>query len=80
MQTSDAINIKTLAKSIAVYDFSTLYTKRSHDQLKSKLSFMVDFALKRGDKTFIRLSNNGAAYWGRKKGDLVLVKHNLEQL
>ena len=80
LQTSDAINIKTLAKSIAVYDFSTLYTKRSHDQLKSKLSFMVDFALKRGDKTFIRLSNNGAAYWGRKKGDLVLVKHNLEQL
>ena len=80
LQTSDAINIKTLAKSIAVYDFSTLYTKRSHDHLKSKLSFMVDFALKRGDKTFIRLSNNGAAYWGRKKGDLVLVKHNLEQL
>ena len=32
---------------------------------------MVDFALKRGDKTFIRLSNSGAAYWGRKtKGGL----------
>ena len=71
LQTSDVINIKTLAKSIAVYDFSTLYTKRSHDHLKSKLSFMVGFALKRGDKTFIRLSNNGAAYWGRKtKGGL----------
>ena len=35
--------------------------KLPYDKLKSKLSSIVDFAFKRGDKTFIRLSNNGMA-------------------
>ena len=37
-----------------------------HDKLKSKLSPIVDFDFKGGDKTFIRSSNSGAAYWGNK--------------
>ena len=53
-------------KSIAKYDFSALYTKLPHDKLKSKLSDIVDFLFKGGDKTLIRLSNNGTAYWGKK--------------
>ena len=43
------------------------YTKRiAHDKLKSKLSSVVDFTFKGGDKTFIRYSNDGAAYCGVK--------------
>lgn len=42
---------------------------------------MVEFVFKVGDKTFIRSSNNGAAYWRKKTNEpLVLVKHNLKQL
>ena len=37
-----------------------------NDNLKSKLPYIIDFAFKGGDKTFIRLSNNGAAYWEKK--------------
>ena len=45
---------------------STLYTNLPYDELKSKLSYMVEFVFKVGDKTFIRSSNNGAAYWRKK--------------
>ena len=46
-----------------------------HDKLKSKLSSIVDFVLKGWGKTFSRLSNNGAAYWGKKtKGGLAFSK------
>ena len=43
-----------------------MYTKLPHDKLKSKLSSIVDFTFEGGDKNFIGLSNNGAAYWGNK--------------
>ena len=49
----------------------TLYTKLSNDKLQSKFSTIVDFAFKEGNKTFIRLSNNAAAYW-KKKTKVVL--------
>lgn len=54
------------AKSIPAYGFSTFYTKLAHDKLKYKLSSTVDLAFKEGDKTFMRLVNNGKAYWGKK--------------
>ena len=41
-----------------------------YDDIKSKLSSIVHFAFKGGDKTFISLSNNGPAYWGKTKGGL----------
>ena len=56
--------MKKRAKSIATYDFSTLYTKPSHYKIKSKLlksASIADFAVKEEDKNFIRLSNNAAA-------------------
>ena len=51
----------------------------SHDKLKSKLSCIVDFAFKEGDKTFIRLSNNGAGFCVKKtKGGLAFNKASLK--
>ena len=46
-----------------------------HNKLKSKLSTIAEFAFRGGDKTFIILSNKEAAYWEKKKRDLVLVNH-----
>ena len=63
-----------------MYVFSILYTKLPHDKLKSKVSSIVDFAFKWGDKTFIRLSHNSAAYWGKKtKGGLSFSKTLLKR-
>ena len=76
----NSIYIKKRAKSIATHGFSTLYIKLPHDKLKSKLSSIADFAFKGEDKTFIRLSNIGAVYQTKTKGDLVLVKLRLKQL
>ena len=46
--------------------FPTLYTKVPHDNLQFKFSAIAYFASNGGDKTFIRLSNNGAIYFGKK--------------
>ena len=66
IQSLNQINKKTRVKSIATYDFPTLYTKLQHDKLKYELSSISDFAFKVGDKTFTRLSNNGVPYWRKK--------------
>ena len=67
IQSLNNINNKKRAKSIVTYYFPTLYTKLPRHLLKSKLSSIADFAFKGGDKTFIRLSNNVAAYWRKKR-------------
>ena len=62
----NVINKKRRAKSIATYDFSTLYTKIPHDQLTKRLSKLIDFVFDAGDKDCIRLSSRGDAFWGKK--------------
>ena len=53
--------------------------KIRHEELKSRLLSIVDFALKVEDKTFIRLWNNGTTYWGNKtKGGLSFSKKPLK--
>ena len=60
------INKKKRAKSISTYDFSTLYTKLPHDKLIKILFSIIDFAFKGGNKSFIRVSSKGKAFWGKK--------------
>ena len=72
------INRKKNAKSIATYDFSTLYTKIPHNKLISRLSTVIDFVFDGGDKNYIRLSPNGA-FWGKKvKGKVGFTKSGLK--
>ena len=61
------INRKKRAKSIATYDFSTLYTKLPHNKLIFQLSKVIDLAYKGGDKKFIRVTDNGHAFWSKTK-------------
>ena len=61
----DALNklsSRNNAKSVATYDFSTLYTKIPHDKLKFVLNEITDFCFKGcgNSKIFI---NNGGARW-----------------
>ena len=62
------INKKKNAKSIATYDFSTLYTKLPHRQLIDRLSDIIEFVYKGGDKSYIKIGSSGKAYWARAKG------------
>ena len=73
------INSRKRAKSIATYDFSTLYTKIPHNKLVTRLSHVIDFAFEGGDKTCIRLSPKGDAFWGKKlRGKVGFSKSSLK--
>ena len=81
------INRKKGAKSIATYDFSTLYTKLPHNKLVKELWKLVDFCFDGGNKKYIKIDNWGRAYWGKKTKDSigftknslkVAVKHLIE--
>ena len=81
------INRKKGAKSIATYDFSTLYTKLPHDKLVKELLKLIDFCFDGGNKKFIKINSWGRAFWGKKTKDSigftknslkVAVKHLIE--
>ena len=50
------INRKKKAKSIATYDFSTLYTILPHDKLIKRLFNVIDFVFEGGNRTHICIS------------------------
>ena len=58
-------NIKKNAKSIATFDFATLYTKIPHEKLIETLHSIIDFVLcasKKSKKTYICV-NYKSAFW-----------------
>ena len=48
----DKINKKSTAKSISTFDFSTLYTKISHEDLTTHLNDIINLAIKGGNKRY----------------------------
>ncbi len=72
------INRKKRAKSIATYDFSTLYTKLPHDKLIFQLSKVIDLVFKGGDKHFIRVTDTGHAFWSKRKKGVSFSKASLK--
>ena len=60
------INRKKGAKSIATYDFSTLYTKLPHDKLVKELLKLIDFCFDGGNKSSLK-SIVGEEHSGGKK-------------
>ena len=64
--TLDRLNIKKHAKSIATYDFSTLYTTIPHDKLIDVLSKIVDSVFNDTTRVFICVGKK-SAYWVKGK-------------
>ena len=60
-------NKKMPAKSIATFDFSTLYTKLSHDKLVDELSLVIGFAFDWDNTSYIRISTSRKAFQGKKR-------------
>ena len=82
-----AINKRKNAKSIATYDFSTLYTTIPHNDLIEKLSRLVSFVFEGGDSKYISVSDKFHASWSKKncknpcfseRGVKIAVKHLIE--
>ena len=70
------INKRKRAKTIATYDFSTLYTNIPHDDLISKLSQLIDFVFEGGDKKYILISDKIPCFL--KNAIKVAVKHLIQ--
>ena len=63
------INKKKKASTVETFDFSTLYTKISLDDLKEKLKWCIDKAFKGGTNQWIRVSKTATFDSGKKKKD-----------
>jgi len=73
----DRINRRKKAKSIACFDFATLYTKIPHQQLIESLEKSIDFAFNGGDKKYLRY-NDKYAFWSSKGGGKHFTKATLK--
>ena len=69
-------NLNNKHKSIATYDFKTLYTSIPHNLLKEKLKCFVEYIFKRKGKKFISPTNKNA-YFTNKSNN---VGFSIEQL
>ena len=58
----DKTNQRGKAKTIATYDFSSLYTNIPHEKLLSVLEDIVDFAFNGGRGKYISVTKNGANF------------------
>ena len=61
------INKRKTAKQISKFDFSTLYTKISHDKLLDILYEGVYFVFKGGARDYMIINKQGFASWSSKK-------------
>ena len=76
------INRKKRAKTIATFDFSTLYTTLPHGKLIDRLTNVLDLVYKGGNKSILRVSNFGKVFWAKKKskGSISFSKNSLKQV
>ena len=58
------------AKSMPIFDFSTLYTKMPHDKLLYVLNEITDFSFKGWARDYVSVHNSGA-FWSRSKSKTV---------
>ena len=65
----DRLSKKGKARSIATYDFSTLYTKIPHNKLIECLHFFIDKVFNKKDRRYLSVTGSGA-HWvtGKYKG------------
>ena len=61
----DQLNKNGKARSVATFDFSTLYTKIPHDKLINVLHKLIDSVFNKTNRTFIAVGNK-RAYWVKK--------------
>ena len=68
LEMMEQINCKRKARSFEGFDFSTLYTKISPEDLKDKLKSVVDKAFKGGTNQYIRVTDSSARWCKDTRG------------
>lgn len=63
VSTLNKLSARNGAKSVATYDFSTLYTKIPHKELKFVLNELIDFCFNGCPDSKIRINNNKASWF-----------------
>ena len=78
----ERINREGKAKTVATYDFSTLYTNIPHDDLLEKLNEIIDIVFAGGPKEFILVDENEARWASdiRNNKTTALNKDSLKRL
>ena len=76
LKNMEKISKKGNARNVEMFDFSTLYTKISQEDLKNKLKEVVDKAFKGGNNQFIRVSKH-SAHWNNSVCDGVFSKERI---
>jgi hypothetical protein len=79
LNTIDVLNDNKNAKNVNTYDFSTLYTKIQHDDLKAKMKWIIDKAYYNHTKQFIYVPNNPNinATWNKRNNATKISKDKL---
>ena len=77
----DKISARGRARSVATFDFSTLYTKIPHDKLIDVLDKLVDFVFNKTDRRFLSVTNK-SAHWvkGKRKGLKVYCQKKVKEI
>ena len=76
LQNMEKINKRNAARNVKMFDFSTLYTNISQDDLKEKLKYVVDKAFKGGSNKYIRV-NKDYARWNSSVSEGTYTKERI---
>ena len=74
------INNRNTARNMEEFDFSTLYTKISQEDLKTKLMCIVEKAFKGGQNQFIRVNEKSASWTNNTRGSYCVSKDMIKDM
>ena len=67
----NGLNKQRKATSVSTFDFSTLYTKLSHNKLLMVLNSLIDFCLDGGECKYITVNNYGTRWINNVKNNVI---------
>ena len=71
------INLKSSAKTISTFDFSTLYTMIPHDKLIEVMKLILEHTFDNGNRRFICVESTNPGWGGKKSGKFTFNKESL---
>ena len=71
------INLKSSAKTISTFDFSTLYTMIPHDKLIEVMKLILEHTFDNGNRRFICVESTTPGWGGKKSGKFTFNKESL---
>ena len=70
----NGLNKRRKATSVSTFDFSTLYTKLSHNKLLIVLNSLIDYCFDGGESKYITVNSYGACWVKNIKDNVICLK------